>query len=142
LHIAVAGSRPLQVGDDGHIGAAVLQPLVSGPSALSGVGRLRVARGQARRRCASGADLSFASKHELVGQSLYALVAYRVDRPVAGRVGTIAGDGPSRVGSLPLSTPRGEELVNLGRSVRVSLPPGPRACVRGIAVGWLGSNGR
>jgi hypothetical protein len=142
LHIAVAGSRPLQVGDDGHIGAAVLQPLVSGPSALTGVGRLRLDGGAVRRGCASGARLRFESKRELEGQSLYALVSYRVDRPAPGRVGTIAGGGPSRVGSLPLSAPRGEELVNLGRSVRVSLPPGPRACVRGVAVGWLGSNGR
>ena len=142
LHVAVAGSRPLQVGDDGHIGSAVLQPLVSGPSALSGVGRLRLAAGRAdARRCADGARLRFASKRELEGQSLYALVSYRVERP-AEATGTITADGPSRAGSLPLSSPRGEELVNLGRSLRVSLPAGARACVRGVVVGWLGSNGR
>src|SRR3954447_5736608 len=142
LRIAVAGSRPLQVGDDGHIGAAVLQPLVSGPTALSGVGRLRVVGGRGgSSRCASGATLSFESKRLLEGQSLYALVSYRVERPAAA-AGTISAVGPSRAGSVPLATTRGEELVNLGRSLRVSLPPGPRACVRGIAVGWLGSNGR
>src|SRR3954467_1939558 len=85
LRIAVAGSRPLQVGDDGHIGAAVLQPLVSGPSALSGVGRLHLSgvRAGGSRRYATGATLSFESKRLLEGQSLYALVSYRVDRPAA-----------------------------------------------------------
>jgi hypothetical protein len=142
LRIAVAGTRPLQVGDDGHIGTAVLQPLVSGPTALEGVGRLRLVSGRGAARCARGpAELRFDSKRVLEGQSLYALVSYRVDRPGA-RAGTIAADGPSRIGSLPLLGARGEELVNLGRSLRLSLPPGPRACVRGIAVGWLGSNGR
>jgi hypothetical protein len=32
--------------------------------------------------------------------------------------------------------------VNLGRTVSVSVPSGARACVRSMAVGWLGSNGR
>src|SRR3954469_24857909 len=141
LHIAVAGARPLQVGDDGHIGAAVLQPLVSGPTALSGVGGLRLVRGHvASNRCAGGAQLRFESKRLLEGQSLYALVSYRVER--SGPPGTISAGGPSRAGSLPLTGTGGEELVNLGRSLRISLPPGPRACVRGVAVGWLGSNGR
>jgi hypothetical protein len=143
LHVAVAGSRPLQVGDDGHIGSAVLQPLVSGRGALSGAGRLRLVSGQADGgRCVSrGAELGFRSKRELEGQSLYALVSYRVDRP-ADAAGTISGGGASLDGSLPLSSRGGEELVNLGRSLRVSLPPGARACVHGVAVGWLGSNGR
>jgi hypothetical protein len=142
LHVAVAGARPLQVGDDGHLGPAMLQPLVSGPSALSGVGRLHLAGGRVRSsRCASGADLRFESKPELAGQSLYALVSYDVERPAA-RPGTIVSGPPSRPGSLPLGAARGEELVNLGRSVRVSLPDAARACVRSVAVGWLGSNGR
>jgi hypothetical protein len=142
LHVAVAGARPLQVGDDGHIGPALLQPLVSGPSALSGVGRLQLLGGRVRSsRCASGAQLRFESKPELAGQSLYALVSYDVERR-AGRPGMIVSGPPSRPGSLPLGAARGEELVNLGRSVRVSLPGAARACVRSVAVGWLGSNGR
>jgi hypothetical protein len=143
LHVAVAAARPLQVGDDGHIGSAVLQPLVTGSGALSGAGRLRLVSGQSDGgRCVSrGATLAFQSKRELDGQSLYALVSYRVDRP-AGASGIVSGDGPSRAGSLPLSSGGGEELVNLGRSLRVSVPPGARACVRRVAVGWLGSNGR
>src|SRR4051812_43993220 len=142
LQIAVAGSRPLQVGDDGHIGAAVLQPLVSGRAAFSGVGRVRLVRGRVGPgRCASGAALAFESKRLLEGQSLYALVSYRVERPAAV-AGTISADGPSRAGSILLATTRGQELVNLGRSLRVSLPSGPRVCVRGVAVGWLGANGR
>jgi hypothetical protein len=144
LHVAVAGARPLQVGDDGHIGSAVLQPLVSGRGALSGAGTLRLVDGRVDGRggCASGgAALGFRPKRELEGQSLYALVSYRVDRP-AGVAGTISGSGASRVGALPLASGGGEELVNLGRDLRVSLPPGAHACVRGVAVGWLGSNGR
>jgi hypothetical protein len=143
LKIAVAASRPLQVGDDGRIGPALLQPLVKGPTALSGVGRLRLVGGRGySRRCASGgAQLRFDSKPELAGQSLYALVSYEVPRQ-AVRPGTIASDPPSRPGSLPLGAARGEELLNLGRSLRVSLPDAARACVRGVAVGWLGSNGR
>jgi hypothetical protein len=142
LHVAVAGARPLQIGDDGHIGPALLQPLVSGPTALSGVGRLRlVTGGTPRRYCASGAQLSFRSKPDLAGQSLYALVSYDVKRPV-GVPGTIASGPHSQAGSLRLDAPRGEELVNLGRSLRLSLPAGSRACVRKVAVGWLGSNGR
>jgi hypothetical protein len=141
LHVAVAGARPLQVGDDGHIGGAVLQPLVSGPKALSGAGRLRILSGVAGpSSCASGVQLGFDSKRLLEGQSLYALVSYRVER--RGPPGTISGGGPSQTGSLPLAAVHGEELVNLGRSLRVSLPSGARACVRGLAVGWLGSNGR
>src|SRR4051812_22912386 len=34
LHVVVAGPRPMQVGDDGHVGLAQLQPLVSGDRAL------------------------------------------------------------------------------------------------------------
>src|SRR2546423_2345727 len=142
LRIVVAAARPLQVGDDGHVGRALLQPLVSGPTALSGVGRLRLVGGRVRSsRCASGARLSLRSKPELAGQSLYALVSYEVTRP-ARTAGTIASGPLSRPGSLPLETARGEELVNLGRSLRVSLPGTARACVRDVAVGWLGSNGR
>jgi hypothetical protein len=142
LEVVVAASRPLQVGDDGRIGPAFLQPLVKGPAALSGVGRLRLVGARERSsRCANGAQLRFESKRELAGQSLYALVSYEVERPAA-HPGTIASDPPSRPGSLPLGAARGEELVNLGRSLRVSLPGAARACVRGVAVGWLGSNGR
>jgi hypothetical protein len=146
LRIAVAGARPLQVGDDGHIGPAQLQPLVSGNGALDGAGRLRVVDGRAAtlggRPCLTGrGDIRFTSKPLLAGQSLYAFVAYDVERR-APRPGAIVSTPPSRAGPLALDGTRGEELVNLGRPVRVSLPRGARACVRSIAVGWLGSNGR
>jgi hypothetical protein len=142
----VASARPLQVGDDGHVGPALLQPLVSGDGALDGTGRLRVVAGRAGthrgRRCLGGASaLSFASKPVYAGQSLYAFVSYDVERR-AGQPGAIASTPPSRPGALPLDRPRGQELVNLGRPVRVSLPRGARACLRSVAVGWLGSNGR
>jgi hypothetical protein len=146
LHVVVAGPRPLQVGDDGHVGPALLQPLVSGPGALDGAGRLRLVSGRpvkrAGRSCLDGAaEVRFASKPLLAGQSLYALVAYDVERRGA-EPGVIASTPPGRAGTLALDRARGEELVNLGRPVRVSLPRGARACVRSVAVGWLGSNGR
>jgi hypothetical protein len=146
LGIVVAGPRPLQVGDDGHVGPALLQPLVSGTGALGGAGSLRVVSGRtdARRgrRCLSGSgEVSFRSKPLLAGQSLYAFVAYDVERRAA-RPGAIVSTPPSRAGTLVLDGAGGQELVNLGRPVRVSLPRGARACVRSVAVGWLGSNGR
>jgi hypothetical protein len=141
LRVVVAGRRPLQVGDDGHIGPARLQPLVSGGGALDGAGRVRVA-GRGSGRCLSGGrDLRFTSKRALAGQSLYAVVSYDVERRAA-RPAEIASAPPSQPGLLPLDGPRGLALVNLGRSLRVSLPRGARACVRSMAVGWLGSNGR
>jgi hypothetical protein len=142
LHVVVAGSRPLQVGDDGHVGPARLQPLVSGPRSLDGAGRVRVDGAAHGGRCLDGGgDLRFTSKPELAGQSLYALVSYRVERG-GPRPGKIVAAAPSRSGVVPLDRGRGLELVNLGRSLRVSLPRGARACVRNMAVGWLGSNGR
>src|SRR4051812_31604108 len=36
VRVVVAAARPLQVGDDGHIAPALLQPLVSGPGAIGG----------------------------------------------------------------------------------------------------------
>jgi hypothetical protein len=149
LRVVVADRRPLQVGDDGHVGPARLQPLATGPGALAGAGTLRVASGHADGRrgracvAATGApaDLRFSTKRALVGQSLYALVAYDVDRPGAAP-GSVAAAPPSRPGRLPLDAPRGEELVNLGRSLHARLPRGTRICIRSVAVGWLGSNGR
>jgi hypothetical protein len=139
----VAGARPLQVGDDGHVGAARLQPLVKGEGALDGAGRVRVVGGTRGAHCLNGGggDLRFSSKSELAGQSLYALVSYRVERRSA-TAGRIASEAPSLPGAVPLDRSHGLELVNLGRSLRVSLPRGARACVRNMAVGWLGSNGR
>jgi hypothetical protein len=103
---------------------------------------VRVAGARGAGRCLDGGTgLSFTSKPMLAGQSLYALVAYEVKRPAA-HAGSIASLPPSRSGAVPLDRPRGLELVNLGRPLRVSLPRGARACVRSLAVGWLGSNGR
>src|SRR4051812_1291126 len=144
LRVVVAAARPLQVGDDGHVGAARLQPLVRGAGALDGAGRLRVAGGgSGGGRCLVGERaLRFTSKPMLTGQSLYALVSYDVARGV-GRPGAIAAAGsPGSPGAVPLDRPRGHELVNLGRSLTVTLPAGARACVDSLAVGWLGSNGR
>ena len=145
LGVVTAGARPLQVGDDGHVGFAVLQPLVSGDGALSGSGSVRVVRGRPAGRClsaaASGADLRFDTKPLMRGQSLYALVSYRVARGTDAP-GWILSRPPSRPGEIALDRPRGSELVNLGRPLRVSLPRGARACVRSVSVGWLGANGR
>ncbi len=145
LSVVVAGARPLQVGDDGHVGPAQLQPLASGPDALAGAGTLDLVRGRAStahgRRCLAGGDVRFQSKPELAGQSLYALVSYEVDRRDA-RPGTIEPALHGRTGAIALDRPRGDELVNLGRTMQVSVPTGARACIRSLAVGWLGSNGR
>jgi hypothetical protein len=89
----------------------------------------------------SSAALRFDSKPAMAGQSLYALVAYDVHRRSA-RPGSIASAPPSRPGRLALDARRGEELVNLGRTLHAGLPGGTRLCVRSISVGWLGSNGR
>jgi hypothetical protein len=124
---------------------------VRGDGALSGAGRVRVDGHVVRGRClAGGGDLRFTSKPTLAGQSLYALVSYSVERSAprprpwrgAPRPGEIASTPPSSPGAVPLDRRRGLELVNLGRPLRVSLPGGARACVRDMAVGWLGSNGR
>jgi hypothetical protein len=142
LRVVAAGQRPMQVGDDGHVGAAVLQPLVSGHDALSGSGRVSVVRGRAHGTCVDGdAELRFESKKVLSGQSLYALVSYDV-RSRSGTPGWVTSRPPSAPGPVALDRPHGSEFVNLGRSLRVSLPRGSRACVRSIAVGWLGANGR
>ncbi len=77
----------------------------------------------------------------VAGQSLYALVSYTVPSRT-GELGSISARGPSRPGVLALDAPRGRELVNLGRSLDIGLPKGARVCLRGVAVGWLGSNGR
>jgi hypothetical protein len=149
LRVVVADPRPLQVGDDGHIGPAVLQPLASGHTGLSGSGTVRLVGGTARRvggrPCIVAgpepAALRFASKRELVGQSLYALVTYDVGRTSA-RPGmfqpTPAGSG----GRVALDAPHGEELVNLGRPLALALPSRTRVCMHRLAVGWLGANGR
>jgi hypothetical protein len=142
LRVVVGSSQPLQVGDDGHVGPARLQPLVRGAQALAGAGRLRVASGRPAGRCLEGGtDLRFASRPMLAGQSLYALVSYDVKRR-ASAPGRIASGPASRAGAVPLDRSRNRALVNLGRPLRVTLPPGARACVRSLAVGWLGSNGR
>ncbi|MEA2470902.1 MAG: hypothetical protein QOE38_1901 [Thermoleophilaceae bacterium] len=146
LRVVVAAARPLQVGDDGHIAPALLQPLVSGRDAVSGSGRVRVVGAHTHvrggTRCLDGAgSLRFDSKPMLAGQSLYAFVSYRVERRV-GRPGMIVSTPPSGPGEVALDAARGQELVNLGRPLRVSLPRGARACVRDLAVGWLGANGR
>src|SRR4051812_37181570 len=66
LPVAVAAARPLQVGDDGHIAPAVLQPLVRGPGAIDGAGRLRVVGGRGEGRCLDGSErLRFESKPTL-----------------------------------------------------------------------------
>jgi hypothetical protein len=150
LRVVVADPRPLQVGDDGHVGPAVLQPLVTGRGALAGAGSLRLVRGSAGARggrvclassSQSPAAVRFASKPAMAGQSLYALVDYEVERRAAV-AGSIASAPPSRPGRLLLDAPRGQELVNLGRPLHAGLPGGARVCVRSVAVGWLGSNGR
>jgi hypothetical protein len=136
LRIVAAAAHPFQVGDDGHVGRAWLQPLSTGPHALATTGAVTLVSGRARRLCiAGGGELRYSSKRLLAGQSLYARIAYDVRRP-SSRPGSIA-ERP-----LPLDAPRGSQLVNLGRPLRLALPPGTRACVRSIAVGWLGSNGR
>ncbi len=149
LHVVVAGAHPLQVGDDGHVGRALLQPVGTGRAVLSGTGRLRLSGGAradgGRRLClgtsrATGA-LRYRTRQNVAGQSLYALVSYDVPRRTT-RSGSIASDGPSGSGAVALDAPRGQELVNLGRALDVGLPRGARVCVRQIAVGWLGSNGR
>jgi hypothetical protein len=115
---------------------------VSGPGALGGAGRLRIVGSRAGKRCVDGsAQLRFDSKRALVGQSLYAFVAYRVEQR-SERPASIVSTAPARPGELALDAPRGQALVNLGRPLRVWLPPGARACARAVAVGWLGSNGR
>jgi hypothetical protein len=142
LRVAAAGSHPLQVGDDGHVGAAVLQPLVSGDDALSGSGRVRLVSGRANGRCLAGdAELRFDTKKMLAGQSLYALVSYEVPgrAPAPGRIWSV---GPAHAGRVALDRPRGTEFVNLGRPLRAALPAGARVCMRSVAVGWLGANGR
>jgi hypothetical protein len=149
LRVTVADPSPLQVGDDGHVAPARLQPLVAGQDALSGSGRLHVAGGRAElgggHACAAAtsgdATVRFRTKRILAGQSLYALVSYRVERPSA-RSGWILSGAPSRPGRIALDAPRGHELVNLGRPLRAELPKGTRVCLRSLAVGWLGSNGR
>jgi hypothetical protein len=149
LHVVVAGAHPLQVGDDGHVGPALLQPVGTGTAVLSGTGRMRLTSGAhvdtGRRLCLgssrASAGLRYRTKPNVAGQSLYALVSYDVPRPM-GRSGYVATQGPSRPGALALNASRGQELVNLGRALDVGLPPGARVCVRRIAVGWLGSNGR
>jgi hypothetical protein len=150
LRVVVADARPFQVGDDGHVGPATLQTLSTGRAALSGAGRLRVVSGSAGRAgrgraCLAApdpnADVRFESKPDLAGQSLYALVSYDVERRAA-RSGSIASTPLPSSGRLSLDTPRGEELVNLGRPLRLALPGGSRVCVRSLAIGWLGTNGR
>jgi hypothetical protein len=143
--VVVAAARPLQVGDDGHVGPAQLQPLASGRDALAGAGTLDLVSGRTTtahgRRCLAGGDVRFQSKQELTGQSLYALVSYEVEGREA-RPGRIEPVAHGRSGAIALDRPSGHELVNLGRTVRISVPSGARACVRSMAVGWLGSNGR
>jgi hypothetical protein len=149
LRVVVADPSPLQVGDDGHVAPARLQPLVAGRTALSGAGSLHVLSGRAELRrghvcaAATGADAAvrFDTKRVLAGQSLYARIGYTVERGAA-RPGRIMATAPSRGGKLVLDAPRGEELVNLGRPLRAELPKGTRVCLNSLAVGWLGSNGR
>jgi hypothetical protein len=148
LRVAVADPRPLQVGDDGHVGPALLQPLASGDTALSGAGSLRLVSGSTRRSAGRAcivagrtrADLRFATKRELRGQSLYALVSYDVGR--GGRPGSFAATPAGSSGTVALDARHGEELVNLGRPLELALPSGTRVCLRRLAVGWLGANGR
>lgn len=136
LRIVPAAANPLQVGDDGHVGPARLQPLSTGPDALATTGSLTLLKGRAKRMCvAGGGEVEYRSAKLYRGQSLYARIAYEVPRPSA-EPGSIAAR------PLPLDRPAGHQLVNLGRTLRLALPPGARACVRGITVGWLGSNGR
>jgi hypothetical protein len=149
LHVVVAGTRPLQVGDDGHVGPALLQPVGTGRAVLTGTGKLRLTPGASvsgRRNMCLGArgaraGVRYRTRQQVAGQSLYALVSYAVPRRTS-QPGSIAARGPSRPGALKLDAPRGQELVNLGRALDVGLPRGARVCVRRIAVGWLGSNGR
>jgi hypothetical protein len=149
LRVVVADPRPLQVGDDGHVGPALLQPLTSGNAALSGAGTLRVVHGSPRRvgsrRCiAAGrapAELRFATKRELAGQSLYALATYDVGRP-SERPGSFASTPAGSAGTVALNAWHGDELVNLGRPLALALPAGSTVCLRRLAVGWLGANGR
>lgn len=136
LRVVPAAADPLQVGDDGHVGPARLQPLNTGPRALATTGTLTLLRGRARKLCvAGGGELEYRSTKLLRGQSLYARIAYEVPRPSAE-------PGSIEARPLPLDRPRGHQLVNLGRTLRLALPPGSRACVREVTVGWLGSNGR
>lgn len=147
LRIVVAGTRPLQVGDDGHVGLALLQPVGTGTAVISGTGTMSTSgtrpgdRGGCVSAGRSGAGLHYATKRNVAGQSLYALLQYDV-RGRSSRPGSIAGHGPSGSGRLALDAPHGQTLVNLGRTLDVSLPGRASVCVRRIAVGWLGANGR
>jgi hypothetical protein len=135
VQVVVADERPRLVRGDGHIVPAGLQPL---GAPLRGTGTVELVRGKRSGRCLpDGGEVKYTTRAEFAGQSLYALVGYRGRGTGRGTIAPAAG--VARAGSFDLAAP-GEPtvLVNLGRDLRVSLPPGTGACLRGSAVGWLG----
>jgi hypothetical protein len=145
LRIAVAAAHPLQVRDDGHVRPARLQPLTSGPVAIAGTGTLRLLRGSrsggGRAPCLTadghGGEVAFGTRRLYSGQSLYAQLAYRVDRP-SRRPAVVVSAVPGHDGVVPLDARAGTEVVNLGRPLRLVLPSGTSVCARSISAGWLG----
>jgi len=142
VRVVPGGARPLEAHVDGRLTPIALQVVASGPTALTGAGAVSRTGGvltrKAGRRCLTGpAVIAFTAEPDLRGESLFARVAYDVERR-SNRPALLTADSyRGRPEPLRLDRPRGTAYLDLGHLLRVALPAGAEVCLRASEVGWL-----
>ncbi len=142
VRVVAGGPRPLETHVDGRLTPIQLQPVASGPTALTGAGAVTRSGGvltrERGRRCLAGpATIAFTTEPDLKGESLFARVDYDVVRRSARPAVLTADSYRPRPQPLPLDRPRGSVYLDLGHLLHVALPAGSKVCLRGSLVGWL-----
>ena len=139
LRVVPGGLRPGEVHVDGRITPIQLQSVAAGPEALTGAGQVRLVDGTVTRRhgrrCLTGpAHLMFAPEPELKGESLFGAVRYSASG--AGGPALLTADS-YRARAQPVGARRGTLYLDLGHTLRLTIPRGETACLLGSQVGWL-----
>ena len=142
VRVVSGGPHPLEVHIDGRLTPIGIQPVASGPTALTGAGAVSHAGGvigrRGGRRCMTGPGaVAFTTEPDLKGESLFARVDYQVVRPSRQPALLRADSYRPRAVPLPLAAGPRAVYLDLGHELRVTLPPHATVCLRGSDVGWL-----
>lgn len=139
VRVVPGGLRPREVHVDGRITPIQLQPVAAGPTALTGAGRVGLEDGRVTRRdghrCLAGpAHVTFAPEPELKGESLFGAVRFATHGSPSPAL--LTADS-YRGRAERIDARRGTLYLDLGHTLRLSVPARATVCVIGSQVGWL-----